>query len=458
MARYTPLTVRTLFALFLLALAAATAASPRLSSGPMPGHVTMRTANIWLQADGPGAAQVEYWKAADPKARQRSAKVDLRDATDFTATFQLVALDPGTRYEYRILLDGRPVALEERLFVRTQPLWRWRNDPPDFTIFMGSCAYVNDPPYDRPGNPYGADYFIFETIAAKARATPGNHFMLWLGDNLYYLEVDYESPWGMNRRWRRQRALPALQPLLQATHHYAIWDDHDYGPNDTNRSFVFKSAALDLFQRYWANPSYGLPGMPGIFTTFSYLDADFFLLDDRWYRSADRGVSDSERTLLGRGQIDWLKQALVASTATFKIIANGSQLLNDASRQEGWHNYPQEREEFLDWLARQGVKGVVFLSGDRHHTELLRRERPGSYPLYELTCSPLTSGARISDDEKDNPLRVSGTLVLGARSFCTLAVSGPRTGRKLVFRAFASDGSELWTHEVSTNTLRPSQK
>jgi alkaline phosphatase D len=420
----------------------------------MAGQVTMRTASIWLQADGPGTAQIEYWNAEAPKAKQRSAKVQLRETTDFTAAFQLVALDPGARYEYRVLLDGTPVAIDGHLFVRTQPLWKWRADPPELRVFLGSCSYVNGPPFDRPGNPYGGDYFIFETIAAKARATPVDHFMLWLGDNLYYREVDYESPWGMNDRWRHHRALPALQPLLRATHHYAIWDDHDYGPNDTNRSFVFKGTALELFQRYWANPRYGLPGTPGNFTTFSYLDADFFLLDDRWYRSTDRGVGDPERTMLGRAQIDWLKQALAASTATFKIIANGSQLLNDAGRQEGWHNYPQEREEFLDWLTRQGVKGVVFLSGDRHHTELLRRERPGSYPLHELTCSPLTSGARTTDDEKDNPQRVPGTLVMGTRNFCTLDVIGPRTDRALVFRAFGSDGRELWTHAVRADALR----
>jgi alkaline phosphatase D len=443
--------MRALFALLLFAFTAVAAAAPRLTSGPMAGHVTMRTASIWLQSDGPGTAQIEYWKADDPKAKQRSAPIELRATTDFAVTFELVALEPGMRYEYQVLLDGARATRGERFFVRTQPLWKWRADPPDLRFFLGSCAYVNDPPYDRPGQPYGSDYFIFETIAAKARATPVDHFMLWLGDNLYFREVDYESPWGMNDRWRRHRTLPALQPLLSATHHYAIWDDHDYGPNDTNRSFVLKGAALDLFQRYWANPSHGLPGTPGIFTTFSYLDADFFLLDDRWYRSADRGVEDGARTMLGREQIDWLKQALAASTATFKFIANGSQILNDANRYEGWHRYPQEREEFLDWLSRQGVKGVVFLSGDRHHTELLRRERAGSYPLYELTCSPLTSSPRNADEA--NPLRVPGTLVL-VRNFCTVDVTGPRTERMVVFRAFSADGRELWAQQVPGETLR----
>jgi alkaline phosphatase D len=444
--------MRTLLALLLGLCATISAAAPGLSSGPMAGHVTMRTARIWLQADAPATAQVEFWPEEQPATRRRSAAVELRPETDFAANIELEALAAGTRYEYRVLLDGAPVALDQRLFIRTQPLWKWHVEPPDLRVFMGSCSYVNGPPYDRPGTPYGGDYFIFDTIAAQARATPFDHLMLWLGDNVYFREADYESPWAMNQRWRQHRSLPALQPLLAATHHYAIWDDHDYGPNDANRSFVFKGSALALFERYWANPSHGLPGTPGIFTTFSYLDADFFLLDDRWYRSADRGVGDSERTMLGRDQIDWLKQALAASTARFKFIANGSQLLHDAHRFEGWHHYQQEREAFLDWLTRQGVTGVVFLSGDRHHTELLRRERVGSYPLYELTCSPLTSSARNA--EEPNSLRVPGTLVL-ARNFCTIDLTGTRAERRIVFRALAADGRVLWSHTLHADQLRP---
>lgn len=34
---------------------------------------------------------------------------------------------------------------------------------------------------------------------------------------------------------------------------------------------------------------------------------------------------------------------------------------------------------------------MFFLSGDIHYTHLTERERPGTYPLIELTCSPLTA-------------------------------------------------------------------
>src|SRR5207247_4532087 len=67
----------------------------------------------------------------------------------------------------------------------------------------------------------------------------------------------------MAARYRRQRGFAPLQKLLTATSHLAIWDDHDYGPNDSDTSYVMKGETLKLFGRYWPNPSFGLPDLPG---------------------------------------------------------------------------------------------------------------------------------------------------------------------------------------------------
>ena len=109
----------------------------------------------------------------------------------------------------------------------------------------------------------------------------------------------------------------------------------------------------------------------------------------------------------------------------------------------------------MPFVSRKAALSIIGQKSAILFSVSLKRERAGSYALYELTCSPLTSGARTNDDEKDNPLRVPGTLVMGARNFCTVDVTGPRAARTLVFRAFAADGRELWTHQVRGDTLRP---
>lgn len=434
------------------AFSPAHAAEPEIV-GPMPGHSAMRAVKLWLQIHNAEKVAIEYWPEHQTNQPRQTVTLTVADLPQGIARFDIGDLTPGTRYRYRVVLDGTAVEPREPLHFRTQPLWQWRNNPPAFSAALGSCAFVNDKPYDRPGRGYGGDYQIFEAIAAQQP-----DLMLWLGDTVYLREADTDSAWGIADRYRSMRAFPPLQNLLRSTHHYAIWDDHDFGPNNSNASYVFKPASLETFRRYWANPSYGLPETPGLFTRFNWHDVEFFLLDDRYYRNSDRAPDSADKSMLGKAQIAWLKDALLSSPATFKIIANGSQMLNDHSRAEGWHHFPRERKAFLDWLAGANVSGVLFLSGDRHRTELARYPRTNAYPLYELTCSPLTSRARPArDQEVDRPGLVSGTTI-NERNFCRLDFDGPLNDRQVTVRVFNADGEPLWDKTLRARELQSPRK
>ncbi len=461
------------------AQAAALAAGPMaggLAAGPMAGHRDARSVILWLQGDAKAAVQIEYWPAsveyrkAGSTPRARSAPQMLNSADDFAAHITLSSLIPGTVYHYRVFIDGKEVKLPQPLSFTTEALWQWRRHAfiaaqghvvPDFKVAFGSCVYVNDPPYDRSLNPSGAfgkGYEIFNSIAAQKPDV-----MLWLGDNNYLREADYASPSGMAYRYRHDRALPALHNLLRTGHHYAIWDDHDYGPNDSNSSFIYKGEALKLFQRYWANGAYGLPGgLPGaagglpetsgIFRSVSINDADFFLLDNRTHRDSDK-LQDAGKTMLGASQLRWLKNALLASTAHVKVIVSGGQMLKTTPPQfEGWSNFANERGGFLDWLAAQRVNGVLFLSGDRHHTVLTKLERAGTYPLYDFTCSPLTAGAFMPGKNEDMTHTDADTVV-SQRNFCSIDFSGSWGERKLTLKSFDATGTELWKREINVKEL-----
>src|SRR5262249_35666725 len=117
--------------------------------------------------------------------------------------------------------------------------------------------------------------------------------------------------------------------------------------------------------------------------------------------------------------------------------------------------YPAEFAELRDWLREQRIQGVVFLTGDRHFWELLRVERPGTYPLYEFTSSPLTAGGFTDPppEERGDPALGAGTLVT-QRSFGLLRVSGPRTARLLTFEAYDAGGHLLWRRVIAAAELR----
>jgi alkaline phosphatase D len=434
-----------------VATAAADDPAPRLAAGPMPGHSAMRAATLWLQLTAAADVRIDYWPEGRPGELASSSPAAATTPEQYAVHIELTGLEPGTRYAYRVIADGKALAADDALHFRTQPLWQWRGDPPPFRLLAGSCAYINETAYDRPGRPYGDRYDIFATMAAQSP-----DMMLWLGDNVYLREADYDSRWGMAERYRHTRALPELQPLLRAAHHYAIWDDHDYGPDNASRSFVRGDTSHELFRRYWANPSYGVRDSGGIFTQVNFHDVDFFLLDNRSWRDQDRTPDGPGKSMFGAGQLGWLKDALLASRAPFKIIASGSQLLNDLTGKEAWTHFPDERAAFLAWLETAGVDGVLLLSGDTHYSALFRLPRAAGYPLHELTCSPLTAGTHRRGFGEENPRLVPGTYV-AARNFCQLDVSGPRDDRTLRISVIDADGETRWTHDIHARELTAAQ-
>jgi alkaline phosphatase D len=448
------LAAATVLALGLASLAplGAVAQAAQVVAGPMAGLPTHQGVTLWVQADAQADLVVEYWPEGKPEQLKRSAPIRLSAAEQFVAQVALFGLAPGQVYEYRVNLGAKPAGKEAAKAspahrFQTQALWQWRKDPPDFTVLAGSCNYGNDGQWDRPGRPYGDKHeAVFASMAARKP-----DLTLWLGDNIYFRESEYSSPQGLAARWAQERSRPYLRELLGTGAHLATWDDHDYGPNDSNKSYVFKGEALALHKRYWPNPSAGLPETPGVFGTASYNDVDIFWMDNRYHRDDGR-LNDPKRVMYGAEQMAWLKNALLASTATFKLIAGGSQMLTKSPRGDSWLDYPAEQADFLRFLAESRVEGVLFLSGDVHRSELMRVDTP-TYPLHELTCSPLTSGVYNDDKLRDRPNLVPGTLVLNQRNFCQIRFEGPRKERQMQLSVVNDQGQTLWTHTLSRNAL-----
>ncbi|MCC7502529.1 MAG: alkaline phosphatase family protein [Flavobacteriales bacterium] len=408
--------------------------------GPMPGHVDMLGATIWLQCTGQCNAQLEYWVKEKPDSLLRSETITSEVAKTHAMEFTLDHVVPGRSYGYRVLVDGKTVDVGEPLWFHTQPLWKYRTDPPEFTVAAGSCTYVNEPAYDRPGTPYGGGYGIFNSIAA---AKPD--LMIWLGDNTYLREPDWGSWPGYLHRYTHTRSLPELQHLLRSTQHYAIWDDHDFGPNDCDGSFIGADMSHKAFDLFWANPTHGLPGVGGNGTSFSYADVDFFLLDDRSFR-VPPDVVTAKPTLLGQLQIDRLIQMLKYSDASFKIVALGGQFLNTEAVYETYATYAEERQQLIDRIEMEGITGVIFLTGDRHHSDLSKLELKDGNVLYDLTVSPLTSGVHAK--KEDNTLAIPGSYV-EQRNFATLTFTGPRKARTMVMVIHDQEGKVLWERIIA---------
>ncbi|MEO5563385.1 MAG: alkaline phosphatase D family protein [Chitinophagaceae bacterium] len=418
-------------------------------SGPLLGHVELRTANVWIQfKPGIFSAVLQLREKGSTNIKTILTKLDGGEFN--TTTFKISSLEPGKTYQYAIKKNATSPALAEGEFA-TQSLWQWRGDAPDFNFITGSCAYFNEPVYDRPGKPYGLDSSIFQTMGKEKSA-----FMLWLGDNWYTREADFYSEWGLRYRASRDRSLLILQPLFKNMAHYAIWDDHDYGPDNANKGYDLKRASRNAFTQYWANPNYGM-NEEGIYSTYTWNDVDFFLLDDRWFRSSDMladsidGKPNPSKKMYGDEQLEWLKNALLLSmnnsNISFRIIVTGSQVLNPMAPSDCFRHFPAEYGELMKFIADRKINGVLFITGDRHHSEIIKTDRSGGYPLFDITVSPLTSGvSRTRGAEMTNPDRIGKEI--DEQNYARFSFTGKVKERKLSVEFFGLHGEKLGSWSV----------
>ena len=424
-----------------------THAQDLINSGPMVGYSTMQEVLLWVQTDEKAKVHFEYYEIDNPKIRFKTEEKETDKKSGYVAKLIADEVVPGKNYKYEVFINGLKVERDYAMEFQTQKLWKWRTDPPDVNFIIGSCSYVNEPKFDRPGKPYGNNFEIFNSINNK-----NPDFMLWLGDNTYLREPDWNSRTGFIKRYSHTRALAELQPLLASTHHYATWDDHDFGPNNSDGSFWLKETASEIFKLFWGNPNYDVTGNGGITGFFQWSDLDFFLMDNRYHRTSNNNFTE-DRQLLGKDQIDWLINALSFSQAPFKFIAIGGQVISSGAVYENYATYPEERKYLLDKIREAKIEGVVFLDGDRHHTVLSKmQESENVYPLYDLTCSSLTAGVN-KDDESYNVYSLKETLV-GVNNFGMLNITGPEKDRELIIKIFDKDGQELWRKSIKANDLK----
>jgi alkaline phosphatase D len=322
-----------------------------LMAGPQLGHVGHDEARIWVRATADAS-----WKVIVTEVEARNPREvegpKLTGASAGSGIAVVKGLKPKTRYSYQVVLDGREqVARPLPTFVTAAPPM----EAGRMRVAFGSCV----------GQTVASAAPSWAELAARkewAATDGGFDLLLMLGDNHYANTADLEK----HRVYYTAHRLSAgWRDLTARTPIYAIWDDHDFGDNDSDGSQPGKENSLVAFKEFWGNPSFGEADNPGCYYTFTRNRVQFFMLDCRYYRSPDKMKDGPDKTMLGRKQMEWLKKELLASKAPIKVLATGSEWESFSSG-DSWSVYKHERDLFLDWLKERKIEGVIFLSGDRH--------------------------------------------------------------------------------------------
>ena len=196
--------------------------------------------------------------------------------------------------------------------------------------------------------------------------------------------------------YARRFSRPEWRRLVSSTPVYAIYDDHDFGTNDSwggpeIDTPMWKRKVWEVFKQNWVNPSYGGGNdNPGCWFDFHLGDVHFIMLDCRYYRTNPKEPNPS---MLGPVQKAWLMETLKQSKGTFRVICSSVPWVYEAKGDslDTWNGYKAERTKIFDFLAANKIGGVLLLSADRHRSDLWKIERPNGYALYEFNSSRLTN-------------------------------------------------------------------
>ncbi len=278
-------------------------------------------------------------------------------------------------------------------------------------IALGSCnKQYNDQSY-------------WPTIAAS-----NPDLWIWLGDNIY---ADTDDMQVMAEKYSQQKNNPHYQHFIAQTPVIGIWDDHDYGMNDGNRTFSKKTASKQQFLQFMDMDNHPtINGHEGIYHSRSYgippNQVKIILLDTRTFQDPlNRTAKGQDKNyviqpngqLLGDVQWQWLTSELEQSTANINLIASSIQVIAEDHRYEMWANFPNERGRLLDLIKNSKINNPIILSGDRHLSEVSVINWQGQ-TIYDITASGMTHS--FSGNEEYNQHR-KGQLVTD-ESFTTMTI------------------------------------
>jgi alkaline phosphatase D len=415
----------------------ARAQSHSLTNGIVVGGVTESSARFWIRLNGGDLVNIEIATDSTFTNPVHGVADSTRAARNFATIISATGLQPDTRYLYRPLVGGTTLHVDGSF--RTFPP---KGTPATFTFGFGSCQQSGSflPSGLPPGNVFR------EVIKANPR------FFVQIGDwgypdstdNLPFDSTFFAGDYSLVQAsyLAKFRSDYPMDSLLRMTPVDYVYDDHDFMNNNSSAltsSFTIANKpnqfSSDYVIREISNPPgarensmrgyrENMPGYPlanasrGIYHSFSYGSADFFVVDLRSERSPNlepftrnsingkyQFAPLSGHSILGRdaapgsgeSQLTWLLNGLQNSKATWKFIVSSvafnqglsqvmtlSIALQDITVNypelppataiigaaleiaDKWIGFPADADTLLHFVAAHSIRNVIVLSGDMH--------------------------------------------------------------------------------------------
>ena len=375
----------------------------KFKHGVAAGFPSHKAVTLWTRVselDRTSKLTLEIAGDKNFKKVVESRQVKAKENQDFTVHERVGGLKPHKDYYYRFETKNKKSRVGK---FRTLP-------PPDSKTPI-KIAYMSCQDWE-------AGYYNAHAALAKEDID----LYLFLGDYIYERRyypgpADRLDTLGANgdgdvqtldeyrAKYRQAQADKDLQALQAAHAFVGVWDDHEVednyagiqpdsastdpenleNDNATPRRVPYLERRKNGYKAFFEsmprmrykgdkNRIYGSVRLGGL--------AELFLTDQRQYRDVQpcddvllAACADSDnpaRTMLGAEQKAWLKNAVPASNAKWKLWGSEVMLMSldlpkySHVNQDGWDGYGAERREILEHFVNTGVKNLATLVGDIH--------------------------------------------------------------------------------------------
>lgn len=329
-----------------------------LWSGALQAH------SIRVNAKISGAASTRLVVSRDEQNFSNpiySEYVLAKGQNDFVVSLYAWGLTPNTTYYYRVELNGN-IDFSDKAKGRFHTP---ADGPYSFSFAFGSCMGGS------------SNRQVFETIANQ-----GVLFFLHTGD-MHYRNIGsdcennfrgaYADILGSERQSSMYRHIPMAY----------MWDDHDYGPNDSDTYSPCKETARTFYQRYV--PHYSLAAGQGnvpISQSFVIGRLRFILSDLRSEKKKpvfEPNSCDKAQNGTNFGfQLSWFKSELLKAKqeGQMAVWVSGIPYINGpggpnyhCKEDDNWGGFPEERQEIANFIRDHQIP-VVIVGGDAHMTSI----------------------------------------------------------------------------------------
>ena len=301
----------------------------------------------WTGAVSPTSATLKTgWSDAPPTPLQLSTQPGLSPAKlqngkalpagvlGEIVTYELQNLQPDTVYYYG--WEGQASGQ-----FRTFP-----SGKADIVFAFASCAKT------------GSSHPVFESIAEQNPL-----FFLHTGD-LHYEDIRKNDVEIFREAYSRVFSSPQQNACLRKMPWIYMWDDHDYGPNNSNASSPSRPAAMQSYRE--TVPHYPLalgtdPDKP-VAQAFTVGRVRFILTDLR-------SAKQPRETMMGEEQLEWFTSEVLRSHRSHAMVVWLSSvpwISPKGSSRDNWGGFPDERQEISDFLTRNRITNFFVISGDAH--------------------------------------------------------------------------------------------